>query len=206
MRGVEKYLLLVGVALLFLSSCAEWKRAAEEGDRVQFDVEHPDGKREKRRKPEEQSTAHTATNTSGKSNAAVIDKYAGIIGVDKNQLKNSALYEYIDSWMGVPYKYGGNTKDGVDCSGFVNAVYKDVYRQSLKRSATEIILQCNTLDKSELRESDLVFFDISGKNSHVGIYLANNRFVHASTSKGVMISSLTESYWTKNWGRAGRLK
>lgn len=134
------------------------------------------------------------------------EKYALLIGVKSDELTNGKLYKYIDGWMGVPYKWGGNDTNGVDCSGFVNLVYLNVFQKQLKRSATDIIGECDEINKEDLKEGDLVFFDISGKNSHIGIYLANDKFIHASSSKGVMISDLTQSYWVKNWGRAGKVK
>lgn len=195
-------LLLLIFSLFLLSSCADWKKAAEEGDRVEFDVDQPSGKGRKKPKTEEGNKVETPP----KNYASILEKYAAICGVSVNALKNGALYEYIDGWIGVPYKFGGNTKDGVDCSGFVNAVFLNVFKQQLKRSATEMVNQCDLVDKEKLSEADLVFFDISGKNSHVGVYLTNNRFVHASTSKGVMVSELTQAYWVKYWGRAGRVR
>lgn len=121
-------------------------------------------------------------------------------------LKNEKLYQYIDGWVGVKYKYGGTTKDGVDCSGFVQQVFKSTFNKQLERTATAMVNQCKIVDKRELIEGDLVFFDISGKNSHVGIYLCNNYFIHASTSKGVVLSDLRMDYYVKNWGRGGRVK
>lgn len=134
------------------------------------------------------------------------DKFATSLGVESNTLSNGQLYMFVDGWIGVPYKWAGNDKSGVDCSGFVGQVYKNVYSKDLERSATKMVDQCEIIKKDELKEGDLVFFDINGKNSHVGIYLANQKFIHASSSKGVMISDLTLSYWTKYWGRAGRVK
>lgn len=150
---------------------------------------------------------HNNTETeSEKKYAAIKKKYAAELGVKENDLINGALYEFIDEWLGVPYKYAGNDKNGVDCSGFVNSIYKNVFKKQLSRSATDIVKECDIIDKDKLIEGDLVFFDISSKNSHVGVYLTNNKFVHASTSKGVIISDLTQSYYLKYWGRAGRVK
>jgi murein DD-endopeptidase / murein LD-carboxypeptidase len=193
------------VLILGLSSCAEWRKAQDDGDKVEFDVEHIDQRKERKRKKEEEPNRETVKDKD-KSGGKILDKYAAELGVNKKELKDPELYSYIDQWIGVPYKFGGNSKDGVDCSGFVNAVFRDVYKITLKRSATEIIGQCKEIQKNELKETDLVFFDISGKNSHIGIYLANQKFVHASTSKGVMISDLNQSYWQKYWGRAGRIR
>lgn len=136
----------------------------------------------------------------------ILDKYALQIGVKAEDLENGNLYLFIDGWIGVPYKWAGNDKTGIDCSGFVNQVYLNVYKKQLERSAKDIIKECEEIKKEELKEGDLVFFDISGANSHIGVFLVNNKFIHASSSKGVMISDLTQSYWTKYWGRAGRVK
>ena len=108
--------------------------------------------------------------------------------------------------MGVPYKWAGNDKIGIDCSAFVNQVYLHVYKKQLERSAKDIINECEPIKKEELKEGDLVFFDISGANSHIGVFFENSKFIHASSSKGVIISDLNQSYWIKYWGRAGRVK
>ena len=136
----------------------------------------------------------------------IMVKYAALLNTSSEKLYNAKLYSYIDQWMGIKYKWGGMDKDGVDCSGFVNLVYKNVYNYQLKRSGFDIAKECNEIEKNNLMEGDLVFFDISSKNSHMGIYLANNKFVHASSSKGVIISDLNENYWIKYWGRAARTK
>ncbi|MBX7093797.1 MAG: C40 family peptidase [Flavobacteriales bacterium] len=201
---MRKSITLFAISSILFSSCAEWKKAADDENKIEFSVEEGGGRKEKRR-PKEEVVNNPNNGKTTAVSSSLLEKYAVQLGVDKKSLVFPELYAYIDGWIGVPYKYGGNTKEGVDCSGFVNAVYKDVFKTVLKRSATEIIGQCKEINKSELKESDLVFFDISGKNSHIGIYLQNNRFVHASTSKGVMISDLTQSYWQKAWGRAGRI-
>lgn len=152
------------------------------------------------------SNRSVSTNTNSNSQSEVLSKYAGQMKTSAAQLKSEKLYEYIDGWVGVKYKYGGTGKEGVDCSGFVQQVFKNVFQKSLERTATAMVNQCKVIDKSDLSEGDLVFFDISGKNSHVGIYLCNNYFIHASTSKGVILSLLTQEYYVKYWGRAGRVR
>lgn len=151
-------------------------------------------------------------NTNSNSNSAnsvrpeIIINYAEKLKTTPDKLYNEKLYQFIDEWIGVKYKWGGMDKNGVDCSGFANVVYKSVYDYQLKRSAYDIVKDCDEIKKDDLMEGDFVFFDISSKNSHIGIYLSNNKFVHASTSKGVIISDLNDAYWLKYWGRAGRIK
>lgn len=199
-----KKIVWVSWVMILLSSCQEWRLAKEKEDRVTFDVEENNNSDRKRR-DEKKEKEETIKNT-GNKNTVYITKYAAELGVKPDELANEQLYACIDEWIGTPYKYAGNTKEGVDCSGFVNAVYLTVFKVQLQRSATQIIGQCTIISKNELKEGDLVFFDIGGKNSHIGIYLVNDKFVHASSSKGVMISDLNQAYWLKYWGRAGRLK
>ncbi len=97
------------------------------------------------------------------------------------------------------------SKFGVDCSGFCNILYSHIYNKSIKRRASDIAKDIDKVNKKNLKEGDFVFFNISKKNSHVGIYLMNNKFVHASTSKGVMISSLDNPYYKKVYNKGGRL-
>lgn len=141
-----------------------------------------------------------------KAESSVAKKYAEILQVTPNQLKNTKLYQFIDDWYGVKYKYGGLTKSGVDCSGFTNLLYQNVYKKQLPRTTSELAEQINKVSKNKLVEGNLVFFNIEGKkNAHVGVYLINNKFVHASTSKGVIISSLENPYYKKAYNKGGKI-
>lgn len=134
-------------------------------------------------------------------------KYSRLLDVDANEINNIKLYEFIDSWYGTTYKYGGNSKSGVDCSNFASILLKNVYERNIGGSSSGIYSQCKIVEKSKLEEGDLVFFNISGdKISHVGIYLANGRFVHASTKAGVRIDDLEQEYYKKHFFSGGRLK
>ena len=116
------------------------------------------------------------------------------------------LENFVREWEGVPYKYGGTTKQGVDCSGFVGVLYNEVYRTQVPRTTGELSAQSKTIPKHGLKEGDLVFFDINGKKtSHVGVYMNAGKFVHASTSKGVIVSDLENPYYQKTFSKAGRL-
>lgn len=139
-------------------------------------------------------------------NKVIQEKYADMLNVSKSDIKNVKLYAFIDEWTGVPYKYGGLSKKGVDCSGFCNLLYQEVYHRELPRSTKDIEKQLNKVKKSKLEEGHLVFFNIEGKkNAHVGVYLQNNKFVHASTSKGVIISSLENPYYKKAYNKGGKI-
>ena len=123
---------------------------------------------------------------------------------------NHKLYIEASNWIGTPYRYGGKTKKGVDCSGLTSSIYRTVYRKKLSRSAEEQRdNDCKRVLKKNLREGDLVFFHNGSKKkraSHVGIYLKNDRFIHASSSVGVVVSSLNERYYSKHWLQGGRVK
>lgn len=123
---------------------------------------------------------------------------------------NHRLYIESAHWIGVPYRAGGNTMKGVDCSGLTYNIYKKVYHKHLKRNSDEQRQKnCRKVSKSKLQEGDLVFFH-NGKNkrtaTHVGIYLKDNRFIHASTSRGVIVSRLDEPYYRRVWMQGGRVK
>jgi cell wall-associated NlpC family hydrolase len=121
-------------------------------------------------------------------------------------IRNKELYLFIKDWEGTPYRYGGNTQAGVDCSGFVCQAYTLVYKTPfLYRRARDIYKEVEPVDKIDLREGDLVFFKIKGRKiDHVGIYLNNGKFVHTSSSRGVMVSSLDEAYFAKRFFKGGR--
>lgn len=120
---------------------------------------------------------------------------------------NAALYEAVNNWLGVPYRYGGNDRSGIDCSAFVGRIYHDVYGIDLHRTANDMLRDVSLISRSQLREGDILFFTNSkGKVSHVGIYLKEGLFAHASTSNGVSVSRVDDAYWTKHFYKGGRVK
>lgn len=148
------------------------------------------------------------TSCSSQKNLAKIDD-SDIVVIDNKNSDNGALYKEIEAWLGTPYKYGGQSKKGTDCSGLVVEIYKSVYNKKLYRSSQEIYEKnCKPIQKNELREGDLVFF-ITNKNSkrinHVGLYLKNNKFIHSTTKRGVIISDLSEPYYEKYYFASGRV-
>lgn len=132
-------------------------------------------------------------------------RYSILLNTEVEYLSNKELYRLIHAWWGTPYKIGGMTQRGVDCSAFVQTVMAGSYELALPRTAKEQKQVAANVERSELREGDLVFFNTRGGVSHVGIYLHNNKFVHASTSGGVTISDLSEAYWAKRYLGAGRV-
>jgi len=131
-----------------------------------------------------------------------------ILDVSESTLKNKNLYNFIINWYGTPYKYGGMNEDGIDCSGFTNILYKEIYKIQIPRVSKDIAENVKRKYTEDLKEGDLVFFSFgkTGIVNHVGIYLHNNKFVHASTSKGVIISNLTEPYYGDYLVKCGSYK
>src|ERR1700761_3328820 len=137
---------------------------------------------------------------------SIADKYAAILGVDKSNIQNGRLYAFIEQWMGTPYKFGGEDKDGVDCSGLTQLLEQQVYGINIPRSTSQQINVIKRKYEEELAEGDLLFFDYDGRKfSHVGVYLQNGYYVHASSSRGVMITKLHDSYTYKYFSRCGSI-
>ena len=123
---------------------------------------------------------------------------------DAEQIQNMPLYQSIDEWYGTPYRYGGSTKYGIDCSAFVQAIFISAFGITLPRTAREQYNVTHHISRTELQEGDLLFFNTQGGVSHVGIYLQNNKFVHASVS-GVTITDMFEPYYVRHFVAAGRI-
>ena len=114
----------------------------------------------------------------------------------------------IKPWIGTKYKYGQASKSGTDCSGYVMQVYKGYYGISLDHSASKMYKDSRgkSVSRGSLKEGDLVFFGSLWKIDHVGMYLSGDRFIHASTSKGVMISPMHDKYWSPKYQGARRFR
>ncbi len=138
------------------------------------------------------------------SASALQFKYALLIDTDVEQILNLKLFSLIDEWFGTPYRYGGSTKTGIDCSAFMQTLYAGLYGITLPRVAKDQHKTAKAISRTEIREGDLVFFNTTGGVSHVGMYLQNNKFVHAA-SGGVMISDLYDEYWMKRFIGVGRI-
>lgn len=116
-----------------------------------------------------------------------------------------SLMNFYDSWEGTPYSYGGTSKQGVDCSSFVQKALRRYSSTELPRSTEQQARAGKRIKKSQLRQGDLVFFNTGGQG-HVGIYLGRDQFMHASTSKGVTISRMDNPYWQRHFWQARRIQ
>jgi lipoprotein Spr len=135
-------------------------------------------------------------------------KYAILTNTAIERLDNEKLLDFMDEWYGVPYHYGGTGKSGIDCSAFASLMLSDVFQvNDLPRVSRDQYRESRRIPKSELRVGDLVFFHTLGKGhsvTHVGVYLYNNRFIHASIA-GVQINDLSEGYYAHHFVGAGRV-
>ena len=132
-------------------------------------------------------------------------KYAMIMDREVETISNTELFTVIDEWWATRYKYGGEDKQGIDCSAFTGKVLSLVYGVNLPRTATEQYKLVEKITKENLVEGDLVFFNTRGGVSHVGVYLGDNYFVHSSVKNGVTINSLTDDYYGKKFIGGGRV-
>jgi len=122
-------------------------------------------------------------------------------------LKSKSLYRFITDWSGVKYRLGGLDKSGVDCSGFAYLLQKDIYGNSLPRRSRDQAETVKEKRVGQLTEGDLIFFSFAGGAvDHVGIYLNGNYFVHASTSRGVVVDDLNLPVYQKAMVKAGSFR
>ena len=133
------------------------------------------------------------------------------LGLRADRNDNVALYKEATTWLHVRHMDGGTSRNGTDCSFLVYSLYKTVYHKSIERnSAAMLSKSCKRISQSKLKEGDLVFFSTGGKSksyvNHVGIFLKDTKFLHSSTSKGVIVSDLDEDYYRKTWVCGGRVK
>ncbi len=211
-----QYIFILLFAVLLLSSCSlHQKRTAETVKPTRKENFEPSAKKSnpsaktkiEERKNKKISTSNKTTLVLQDSLVYLRKKYAPLLNTLQDSIKNLSLYKLVDEWMGTPYKYGGQSLKGTDCSGFAGVIYDSIFKFNLARRVYDIYGATPIyLKKEELREGDLVFFDIGKRKlSHIGIYLTNGKFVHASTSQGVVISDLSMDYYKKYFRCGGRI-
>lgn len=113
------------------------------------------------------------------------------------------LYEQHQQWQGTPYRLGGQSRSGIDCSAFVQTTFLEQFGITLPRTTRQQIAVGEQVSKANLQAGDLVFFR---NGQHVGIYLEEDKFLHASTRLGVTISSMNNVYWSRKYWRSIRVQ
>ncbi len=201
MRFNYKFLLIFIIISGTLSSCSYLRNTPsyrEEG-RERFP-------RENQHKPDPIAEPAEITTTPA-PDADFYHRKSQKLGYALSGNENPALLLEISRWLGTPYLYGGTTQRGMDCSGFALVVYRNVYNIDLERVTVNMAQHTQRVNRRNLREGDLVFFRINKRKvSHVGIYISNNKFVHASSSRGVVVNDLDEEYYAKRFAFGGRVR
>lgn len=137
---------------------------------------------------------------------SIYQEYSEIFGVKFKGTEDTLLLKAMNRWIGTPYKYGGKTQEGTDCSGFVYAIHKEVYQLTLNRSSKDMIHNVTVVEEDNKSFGDIVFFKYDTRIGHVGIYLGMQRFIHASTKRGVTINSLDDHFYKTHYYKTGRVK
>ncbi|MGM0769135.1 MAG: C40 family peptidase [Pseudomonadota bacterium] len=122
----------------------------------------------------------------------------------QDSAKAQKLWQVFERYQGTPYRYGGTSVNGFDCSGFILTAYEEGLGKQLPRTTSQMLARGNKVSPANIQPGDLVFFRIGGKEQHAGIYMGDDRFIHASTSVGVTQSSLTGYYWKGRFTQARR--
>lgn len=149
-----------------------------------------------------QTEMHAVNDKNGLLLQASQDEFEAMVrNVD---VKSKIMDQYAD-WKGVRYRLGGESKRGIDCSAFVQRTFREQFGMDLPRSTYQQEDMGKQIQRAKLRPGDLVLFRAGSTGRHVGIYLGNDKFVHASTSSGVTISSLSDNYWDKRYREGRRL-
>ncbi|MGJ1204562.1 C40 family peptidase [Sphingobacterium lactis] len=152
------------------------------------------------------SQAQTNQKSSDPDNLAK-EYFSQIMGVASNATTNTKLYQFVYEWLGTPYRLGGDSRRGIDCSKFSLAVYENVFNTTIGYNSRNQYANVTPVRKNDLQAGDLVFFKIRSRSiTHVGVYLGDDKFAHASSSRGVMVSDLNEAYWKRYYYNGGRPK
>ncbi len=185
--------ILLSTAIAFLSlcltaSCGSSRKMAH--DPIYDSGKHAPKSKTNKKKPDKHDQSHT-----GSELFPIIDR-------------SDALLNEATKWLGTRYVYGGHSMSGTDCSGFVMEVYRKAADIKLPRTTTDQRDFCNNVNFNRMQAGDLIFFTSRngrGKVSHVGIYIGDGKMIHASSSRGVIVSDLNERYYVTNYHSSGRV-
>ncbi|WP_136253873.1 NlpC/P60 family protein [Onishia niordana] len=120
------------------------------------------------------------------------------------EVVRKALYEEHERWLGTPYRLGGESRHGIDCSALIQTIFRERFDTELPRTTSQQVNQGRRIKRSALKAGDLVFFRPPGTYRHAGIYVGDGFFLHASSSQGVSLSRLDNSYWRRYYWQARR--
>lgn len=151
------------------------------------------------------NAARTTSNANIEAAGELQFKYSLLLDVEVELLKNITLLRLMEDWYGTRYVYGGSSKKGIDCSALMQVFFASLYGIILPRTAKMQYDFSKRISRTELKEGDLLFFNTTGGVSHVGMYLYNNKFVHASSSNGVTISDMFDPYYAPRLVGVGRV-
>lgn len=129
-------------------------------------------------------------------NSQVVLQKLSRIKISENELQRKLLKSYAN-WKGTKYQLGGDSKEGIDCSGLTRRIYREVYGIELPRRTYEQVKIGSRIERDNLKPGDIVYFKPEGTGSHTAVYLGETLFINASTAKGVVISTLENTYWNK---------
>lgn len=133
-------------------------------------------------------------------------EYSSRLGIELDSQCNKKLIANVTDWLGTPYRGGGHTRSGTDCSGFVSSVFSEVYDLNLSHAGGAMYYQMKEyVKKPDLKEGDILFFKIHSRGiSHVAIYLGNNKFIHSASRVGIRIDDIRSAYYSRYFFAAGR--
>ncbi len=184
------YVLIVIVGVLF-SACGS-HRAVSEGNKQEYSTAGIDSRHKK--------SDSRVGNQPSKNSVPMPDDASHPV---------FALLQEASGWLGTKYEYGGHSRGGTDCSGMVMEVFKSSAGIALPRNSREQMEACLSIDRKHLKPGDLVFFANNlrtGRIGHVGLYVGEGKIIHATSSRGVIISSLDEDYWHNHYAASGRVE
>jgi cell wall-associated NlpC family hydrolase len=183
------------LGILSAAACAPNRNVPVEAPRSSDPL--PGTKSENLRAPPTRSSG-----AAGSHNPGVAENEPAL--ADHSDIEVMLRQEY-SRWLGTRHRLGGNDRNGVDCSGFVQAVYRNIFRIDLPRTTGEQVRQGHPVAFHQMRLGDLVFFTPPDDPRHVGIYLGDSQFVHASKTSGVTVSPIDRSYWKPHFWKARRI-